>query len=64
MLSDLLKIRQKESLVCQQRISDSLNNGGTKFELDKLNKKHVQIMAETRKLRKQLEQVQLQLHAD
>ena len=64
MLSDLIKIRQKETQIYQQRISDSINNGGSKLELERLTKNHLQIMVETQELRKQLEQVQLQLHAD
>ena len=63
-LSDLLRKRKIASQNCMQRISASIKNEGTNVELDKLNKKHVQIMAETRELRKQLEKVQQQLHLD
>lgn len=63
-LSDLLRTRKKQSQSCMQRISASIKNGGTNLELDKLNEKHVQIMEETRELRKQLEQVELQLLLD
>ncbi len=63
-LSDLVHQRKKQSLSCLQRISETIKNGGTNLEVDKLNEKHVQIMAETRDLNKQLKQVQLQLHLD
>lgn len=63
-LSDLLHTRKKQSQCCMQRISASLKNGVAEVELVRLNEKHDQIMAESRELRKHLEEVQLQLHAD
>ena len=63
-LSDLIRKSQKLSQDCMKQISASINNGGTKLELDKLNKKNIQILSETRELRMQLEQVQIQLSKD
>ena len=63
-LSDLIRQSQKLSRDCMKQISTSINNGGKKLELDKLNKKNIQILSETRKLRVQLEQVQMRLSQD